>query len=209
MNEAFYILLEQVKEGLEKLKNNKFSSNQSFDYSKLENLNEKLEQIDKKLDGCLYIDDASDESGNDFTNEQMIEKMNELKQLVKEPKTVNNHYMVDFKSSKTFIVILSLSLVILFSVFLHYKQFENNKKLKANDLKYRFVKIHNGIDIHSLNRLENIFYYTDSSYMIKGVKKLVLDHEHKLEQQIRIQQQIKQNEEKNQKLKKEMEESIP
>ena len=202
MNEAFYVLLEQVHESVEKLNNNlsKSGNNETFDYSKLEELNSKLERIEKKVDDSLYTDDTNSEFNHDGLNE----RLNELMQSVKEPRTVNNRYTIDFKSSRTFIVILFLSLVILLSTFLHYKQYDNNKKLKANDLKYRYIKMQGGIRGNDIDRLENFFYYPDSSYMIMNIKKYVLDHEHRVEQQIRMQEQIKRNEERNQKLKNEM-----
>ena len=179
---------------LSKISNNINEVKKSFD-------NVELEKFKNEILDCIK-DNQSDNSIDETAIQTLLDRIDGL---IKEPKTINNRYTIDFKSSRTFIVILFLSFGLMLSIIGNSIQWKKNRKLSDNDLKFRFIKMHDGIDSDNFNRLENIFYYSDSIYMVKGIKKLVLDHEHKVEQQIRMQNQIKQNEERNLKLKKEIE----
>ncbi len=146
-----------------------------------------------------------DEANNSFS-EFLNEKIAQLEIVAKQPSLVKNQYTIDFKSSKTVIAILFLSLGLFCSLFGNYNQYQENRRLTDNDLKYRFVKMKNGILPNEITRLENFFYYPDSAYVVSNIRKSVIDYEHRLQEQVRKQEQKKQNEETIHRLDKEIKE---
>lgn len=146
-----------------------------------------------------------DEANNSFS-EFLNEKIAQLETVSKQPSTVKNQYTIDFKSSKSVIAIIFLSLGLFCSLFGNYNQYQENSRLTDNDLKYRFVKMKNGILPYEITRLENFFYYPDSAYVVSNIRKSVIDYEHRLQEQARKQEQKKQNEENIKRLDSEIQE---
>ena len=146
-----------------------------------------------------------DEANNSFS-EFLNEKIAQLETVAKQPSIVKNQYTIDFKSSKTVIAVIFLSLGLFCSLFGNYNQYQENSRLTDNDLKYRFVKMKNGILPNEITRLENFFYYPDSAYVMSNIRKSVIDYEHRLQEQARKQEQKKQNEENIKRLDSEIQE---
>ncbi len=144
-----------------------------------------------------------DEANNSFS-EFLNEKIAQLETVAKQPSIVKNQYTIDFKSSKAIIAIILISLGLFGSLFGNYNQYQENSRLTDNDLKYRFVKMKNGILPDEITRLENFFYYPDSAYVVSNIRKSVIDYEHRMQEQARKQEQKKQNEETIRKLDKEI-----
>lgn len=147
------------------------------------------------------LQDEANVAFTQFLNEKILQ----LEQIVKQPSVVKNHYSIDFKSSKMFFVILFISLGMLCSLCGNYNQYQKNQKLIDNDLKYRFVKMKNGILPDEISRLENFFYYSDSAYVVNNIRKSVIDYEHRMEEQALKLEQKRQSEETIDKLDKEIE----
>lgn len=146
-----------------------------------------------------------DEANNSFS-EFLNEKIVQLEAISKQPSIVKNQYTIDFKSSKAVIAIILLSLGLFCSLFGNYNQYQENSRLTDNDLKYRFVKMKNGILPNEITRLENFFYYPDSASIVKNIRKSVINYEHRLQEQARKQEQKKQNEENIKRLDSEIQE---
>ncbi|MBD8388170.1 hypothetical protein [Dysgonomonas sp. BGC7] len=146
-----------------------------------------------------------EETNNSFS-EFLNEKIAQIEKIAKQPSIVKNQYTIDFKSSKIFIAIIFLLLGLFCSLFGNYNQYQENQRLTDNDLKYRFIKMKNGILPDEITRLENFFYYSDSAYVVSNIRKNVIDHEHRLQEQARKQEQKKQNEEAIHRLDKEIDE---
>lgn len=146
-----------------------------------------------------------DEANNSFS-EFLNDKMAQLETVAKQPSLVKNQYTIDFKSSKTVIAVIFLSFGLFCSLFGNYNQYQGNSRLADNDLKYRFVKMKNGILPDEITRLENFFYYPDSAYVVKNIRKSVINYEHRLQEQARKQEQKKQNEENIKRLDSEIQE---
>lgn len=146
-----------------------------------------------------------DEANNSFS-EFLNEKIAQLETVAKQPSIVKNQYTIDFKSSKAVIAIILLSLGLFCSLFGNYNQYQENHRLMDNDLKYRFVKMKNGILPDEITRLENFFYYPDSASIVKNIRKSVIDYEHRLQEEARKQEQKKQNEENIKRLDSEIQE---
>lgn len=147
------------------------------------------------------LQDEANTAFSQFLNE----KIAELEQIAKQPSVVQNHYEIDFKSSRMFIAVLFISLGLLCSLIENYSQYQGNSKLTANDLKYRFIKMRNGIRPDEITRLENFFYYPDSAYVIENIRKNVIDYEHRMVEQAQKLEQKRQREGTIDKLNKEIE----
>ena len=145
-----------------------------------------------------------DEANNSFS-EFLNEKIAQLETVAKQPSIVKNQYTIDFKSSKAVIAIIFLSLGLFCSLFGNYNQYQENDRLTDNDLKYRFVKMKNGILPDEITRLENFFYYPDSASVVKNIRKSVIDYEHRMEEQARKMELKKRSEEEIEKLDQEIE----
>ncbi|MFT4169028.1 MAG: hypothetical protein QM653_07930 [Dysgonomonas sp.] len=145
------------------------------------------------------------EANNSFS-EFLNEKIAQLETVAKQPSIVKNQYTIDFKSSKAVIAIILFSLGLFGSLFGNYNQYQENSRLTDNDLKYRFVKMKNGILPNEITRLENFFYYPDSASVVKNIRKSVIDYEHRLQEHARKQEQKKQNEENIKRLDSEIQE---
>lgn len=145
-----------------------------------------------------------DEATNSFS-EFLNEKIAQLETVAKQPSLVKNQYTIDFKSSKAAIAIIFLSLGLFCSLFGNYNQYQENNRLTDNDLKYRFVKMKNGILPNEITRLENFFYYSDSAYVVNNIRKSVINYEHRLQEQARKLEEKRKSEETIDKLDKEIE----
>lgn len=213
--DGFAQTLEEVKEAvLAKNEQDKNNGNSALNTDLLNKITETIEYAKKAIDeedlkrflnavinAAIDLREKADKAFTEFLNQ----KIEELNQLVKQPSIVKNHYSIDFKSSKMFIVVLSISLALLCSLCRNYNQYQENSKLMANDLKYRFVKMRNGILPDEITRLENFFYYPDSVYVVENIRKEVVDYEHRMEEQARKLEQKRQSEETINKLDKEIE----
>lgn len=164
------------------------------------------EDLKKFLNIVISVTTELQEQANKVSAEFLNQKVAEINELVKQPSVVINKYSIDFKSSKIFIAIIFLSLSLFCSLLGNYSQYQENNRLTDNDLKYRFVKMKNGIVPNELTRLENFFFYSDSAYVVNNIRKSVIDYEHRLQEQVRKQEQKKQNEETIHQLDKEIEE---
>lgn len=145
-----------------------------------------------------------DEANNSFS-EFLNEKIGQLEIISKQPSIVKNQYTIDFKSSKTVIAVIFLSLGLFCSLFGNYNQYQENSRLTDNDLKYRFVKMKNGIFPNEITRLENFFFYSDSAYVVNNIRKSVIDYEYRLQEQARKLQQKRKSEKTIDKLDREIE----
>lgn len=88
---------------------------------------------------------------------------------------MENRYSIDFKSSKMFIALIILILGIGCSLYYNYDQFQENKRLKYNDIKYRYVQMKGGVS------QEHLFYlnksYAERSQYRDSIQRKVIDFE--------------------------------
>ncbi len=92
-----------------------------------------------------------------------------------------NVFIVDFRNSKATITIITLTLLILFSLGGNIWQLNRNSQLKDNDLKYRYIKSTNGINPANLNMLEDVFYYQRDKNKIGEIRQKVEEYERKVQ----------------------------
>ncbi len=86
-------------------------------------------------------------------------------------------FIVDFRRSKTAITIITMALVILLSWGGNIWQLRNNKQLKDNDLKYRYIKMEGKASSQDLIRLEAIFNYNRNKDSISTIGERVKNYE--------------------------------
>lgn len=89
-------------------------------------------------------------------------------------------FSVDFRNSKAAITIISMALLIIFSLGGNVWQLIRNSQLKDNDLKYRYIKSVNGITPENIYKLENIFLYHRDEKKIREIRGKVEDYENRI-----------------------------
>ena len=116
----------------------------------------------------------------------LIEQVGQAVEALKRPGAlpVQEHrhtYMLDIKSSKTFLTMfVMLGCIFLQGAFI-YRISENNKLLAVNDLKYRYVKMRGKIDEKELTELETVF--RDERY--KAIRDTVRNQVERYEEAVR------------------------
>lgn len=162
------------------------------------------EDLKKFINVVISVTTELQERANKASAEFLNQKIAELKELAKQPSVIEKRYSIDFKSSRTFIAIVLISLGLLCSLFGNYNQYKSNNELTDADWKYRFVKMNGGIYRDDVFLLERMFGSADSVKRVKGLKGQILDHELKLREQIEKQMQIDRNRKENEKLDSEI-----
>lgn len=210
--DGFGQTLEEIKEAV--LSKNNDNGNSALTVDLLNKIAETIdnakvaineEDLKKFLNVVISVTTQLQERANKVSAEFLNQKIAELKELVKQPTIIKKRYSIDFKSSKTVILIIFVSMALLGSLFGNYKLHEKNKLLADNDLKYRYIKMKNGIFPDEISRLENFFYSSDSVYVVENIRKDVIDYEHRIKEQARILELKRQQEESIEKLDKEIE----
>lgn len=113
----------------------------------------------------------------------MFYQIEELKQITSSQKTdskARHFHVVEWKSSKVVIAIVSLSILFLASFIGNMLQFEVNSRMTDNDLKYRYIKSTNGINHDHLKKLEDIFHYHRDKKVISEIREKVYNYEYKI-----------------------------
>ena len=194
---AVYTLFEELKQKIDELCKKSIPNNQSnstFDPEELISLIEDLqnrihqqqftpEQIKSLGQISAYsVNKISEHLNKVFTEiKASITPIDEKITLLKFPQNMviqNDHnFRVDFQNSKAAITMISMALIILLSFGGNIWQLNRNSQLKDNDLKYRYIKLTNGIDPENLYKLEDIFQYNRDKKLIKEIRGNVEEYE--------------------------------
>jgi hypothetical protein len=142
------------------------------------------------------------DEANDSFSQFLNEKVAELERITKQPSIVENRYSIDFKSSKTFIALVVMALIILGLSYIIGEQRRSISGYRDNDLKYRYIKMQGQTDEESLYRLEQQFKYGDS---IKIIRKQVKKYEELVQEQAERIERAKRDSEEADRLQKEVE----
>ncbi len=106
---------------------------------------QKLDQIIKFILAYLKASDQKISQVNNTINEterHILSKTDEIKRIVASQKTessVRHYHVIDLKSSKVVVAIITLSVFLLLSVSANIHQLVVNARLADNDLKYRYI----------------------------------------------------------------------
>lgn len=94
--------------------------------------------------------------------------MDDMKQSFRnEKRKVEHRISFDIKSSWVFVTMTGLVMLLIVALCLFYKQWEQNGKLKDNDLKYRYVLMKAGTTPDRLKWLEESFPNNKDSIQTK------------------------------------------
>ena len=129
------------------------------------------------------------------TEQEILSKIEEFQQAPLPPQKVQHRITIELVSSWVFFTILGLSVAMLISLFIHYRQQETNKSLRDNDLKYRYIKAFNHADSTSIYILEDIFEYNRDSEKIKEIRVATIQYEEDMKATVRRLEQARLKEE--------------
>lgn len=132
--------------------------------------------------------------------EQLKASIEELKGTIGQPIKVENRYTIDFKSNKTIIAIVGLTLFLIISIFGNYHQYDTNQRLTDNDLKFRLIKMWNGVDSVELHDIEQKFVYKRDNKTISNARKVVIKYEQEVTERAAELERARMKEEEAQKL---------
>jgi len=146
------------------------------------------------------MQEEANESFIGFLNE----KVEEMSQLSKRPTIVENRYSIDFKSSKMWIAIIVLCLGIGISSYFNYNQFQENRRLKHNDIKYRYVQMKGGVSYNDIIHLNKS--YAEKVYYRDSIVNQIIEFERLVRQKAYNESVTEQNEENNKRIDKRLKE---
>lgn len=162
------------------------------------------EDLKKFINIIISVTTQLQEDANKASAEFLNQKIAELNELVKKPSIVENRYSIDFKSSKTFIALVILILGIGCSLYYNYDQFQESKRLKHNDIKYRYVQMKGGVS------QEHLFYlnksYAERSQYRDSIQRKVIDFEATIRRKVYNQTVKEQSEKEEEQINKKLEE---
>ena len=121
---------------------------------------------------------------------------------IRKPAKVEHCHTIDIGSSKVFIALAVMALVILGLSYVVGEQRRSISQYRDNDLKYRYIKMQGQSNEKSLYHLERQFRYDDS---IKIICKQVEKYEELVREQAEKIERVKRNNEEAEKLLKEAE----
>lgn len=162
------------------------------------------EDLKKFINIIISVTTQLQEDANKASAEFLNQKIAELNELVKKPSIVENRYSIDFKSSKTFIALIILILGIGCSLYYNYDQFQENKRLKHDDIKYRDVQMRGGVSQEHLLYLNKS--YAERSQYRDSIEKKVIDFEATIRRKVYNQTVKEQSEKEEQQINKKLEE---
>ena len=94
-------------------------------------------------------------------------------------------FTVDFRNSKAAGTIISMALIILFSLGGNIWQLDRNIRLRDNDLKYRYIKMEGKANSRDLLRLETIFSYDRNRDSISVIREEVENYERLVKEHVK------------------------
>lgn len=178
-------------------------------FEELKQILKRVESNSTKPDSSVTQDIISTSDLANITNqvsqseELIIQKLEQLEQAQTAPKKIHHRISIDITSSRVFITIMVIGLMLLISLFFHYRQREVINNLSDNNLKYRYIKAFNKADSVSIYRLEDIFEYNRNSKVIKEIRQSVEQYEQDVIDRARRMQQAKLKEEEAERLQNE------
>jgi hypothetical protein len=117
------------------------------------------------------------------SEKHVLSQMEQLRRITisqKPDSKIRHYHVLDLKSSKVVVSIVSLSVLLMTSLISNFHQFEVNSRMIDNDLKYRYIKSTNGISPENLSRLENMFLYNPDKKHLREIRSRVDIYEQKI-----------------------------
>lgn len=197
---AVYTLFEELKQKIEELDKNATPIDQTDSTVNSEELISLIGELKVKLNQPQFSKRQIENLGQIAANsinlinanfskaiaemESAIKPIDEKINLIKSQQNVVIHkehvFSIDFRNSKAALTMISMGLVILLSFGGNLWQLNRNGQLEDNDLKYRYIKLNNGITPENIYKLENIFHYNRDKKLIREVREKVRSYELKV-----------------------------
>jgi hypothetical protein len=98
----------------------------------------------------------------------LAEQLNEAVETAQKPLKHEHHHTIDITSSRVFLSLIGLILAVIGLSYFVGEQRETISQYRANDLKYRYVKMRGKADEESIYRLEQLFRHGDSIKIIRS-----------------------------------------
>ncbi len=117
----------------------------------------------------------------------------------------HHRHTIDVVSSKNFFVLAAMGLVIFMSVVLHIYQFDKIRASRDNDLKYRYVKMHDGATAGEIKTLETVFTYDRNPDSVQLIRRQVTEYERLVKEQAEKTERARFNASEAKRLRKEVE----
>lgn len=178
-------------------------------FEELKQILKRVESNSTKQESSVKQDVISTSDLANITNqvsqseELILQKLEQLEQAQTAPKKVHHRISIDITSSRVFITIMVIGLMLLVSLFFHYRQREVINNLSDNDLKYRHIKAFNKADSVSVYKLEDVFEYNRDSKVIKEIRQSVKKYEQDVMDKARRMEQAKLKEKEAERLQNE------
>jgi len=136
--------------------------------------------------------------------EQLHEFQQKLEKQKDKPLPVQKHlHSIELKSSKVVITLVSLGVALLCSMSCNIYQFSANSRLSNNDIKFRYIKAFGEITPKNLLKLETIFEYKPDKQKQHSLRRMVEEHEQRVEQRARDLEQARLKEAQAEQLRQE------
>ena len=125
----------------------------------------------------------------------------------KQDSVVEHHHRhaIEIASSKVFISMVAMGLTIFLSFVLHIYQFDRIRLSRDNDLKYRYIKMHDGATAGEIKTLETVFTYDRNPDSIQQIRRQVIQYERLVKEQAEKIEQARLNASEAERLRKEVE----
>lgn len=178
-------------------------------FEELKQILKRVESNSTKPESAVKQDIISTSDLANITNrvnqseELIIQKLEQIEQAQTAPKKMHHRISIDITSSWVFLSIMVLGLMLLISLFFHFRQRETISNLSDNDLKYRYIKAFNQADSVSIYKLEDVFEYNRDSKIIKEIRQSVEQYEQDVIDKARRMEQAKLKEEEAKRLQNE------
>lgn len=114
-------------------------------------------------------------------------------------------HTIEFRSSKVITALISLGVALLISASYNIYQLAANSRLSDNDIKFRYIKAFGEITPENLLNLETIFEYEPDKQKQRSLRRMVEEHELRVEQRARELEEAHLKEAQAEQLRKEAE----
>lgn len=177
------------------------------DTSQIEELIRNIPQPDlSNLEQSAANTNALIKSEFQRSQEQLHEITEKLNNRQSAPLPPQKHlHTVELKSSKVVIALVSLGVALFGSVSYNLYQFRANSHLSDNDIKFRYIKAFGEVTSENLLKLETIFEYEPDKHKQRSLRRMVEEHEQRVEQRARDLEQARLKEAEADQLRKEAE----
>jgi len=177
----------------------------TVDTSQIEELIRNIPQPDlSNLEQSAANTNALIKSEFERSHEQLHELNEKLDNRQSTPLPPQKYlHTIELKSSKVVVALVSLGAALLGSMSYNTYQFSVNSRLSNNNIKFRYIKAFGEITPENLLKLETIFEYEPDKQKQRSIRKMVEEHEQRVEQRARDLEQARLKEVEAEQLRKE------